>query len=85
MCCVSRSVVSDSATSWTHPPGSTVHGDSPDKNTAVGSYFLFQEILPTQESNLGLLHCRQILYCLNHAHDLLTKNKVGLRLKCHNI
>ena len=23
-------------------------------------------ILPTQGSNLGLLHCRQILYCLSH-------------------
>ena len=27
---------------------------------------LLQGIFPTQESNLGLLHCRQILYHLNH-------------------
>ena len=28
--------------------------------------FLLQGIFPTQESNLGLLHCRQILYRLNY-------------------
>ena len=27
---------------------------------------LLQGILPTQESNLDLLLCRQILYCLSH-------------------
>ena len=32
------------------------------KNTAVGSLSLLQRIFPTQESNQGLLHCRQILY-----------------------
>ena len=32
------------------------------KNTGVGSLSLFQGIFPTQESNRGLLHCRQILY-----------------------
>ena len=36
--------------------------DSPGKNTAVGSHFLLQVILPTQECNPGLLHCRQIFY-----------------------
>ena len=40
--------------------------NSPGKNTGVGSYSLFQEIFPTQESNLDLLHCRQILYHLSH-------------------
>ena len=34
------------------------------KNTRVGSLSLLQQIFPTQESNLGLLHCRQILYQL---------------------
>ena len=29
---------------------------------AIGCYFLPQRIFPTQGSNLGLLHCRQILY-----------------------
>ena len=36
------------------------------KNTGVGSYSLLLGIFPTQGSNLGLLHCRQILYCLSH-------------------
>ena len=41
------------------PPGSTVHGDSPGKNTGVGCHGLLQGIFPTQGSNLhllGLLH-----------------------------
>ena len=49
------------------PPGSSVHGiDSPGKNTRVGCHFLLQGIFLTQESNLGLLHCRQILYRLSY-------------------
>ena len=36
------------------------------KNTGVGSLSLLQGIFPTQESNRGLLHCRQILYLLSY-------------------
>ena len=36
------------------------------KNTVRGYHFLLQGIFPTQGSNLGLLHCRQILYHLSH-------------------
>ena len=36
------------------------------KNTGVGSLPLLQWIFPTQESNLGLLHCRWILYQLRY-------------------
>ena len=36
------------------------------KNTGVGSRSLLQEIFLTQESNRSLLHCRWILYQLNH-------------------
>ena len=36
------------------------------KNTRVGSLSLLQWIFPTQESNWGLLHCRQILYQLSY-------------------
>ena len=43
------------------PPGFSVHGDSPGKNTGMGCHFLLQGIFPTQESNPGLPHCRQIL------------------------
>ena len=36
------------------------------KNTAVGSLSLLQGIIPTQESNQGLLHRRWILYQLSY-------------------
>ena len=38
----------------------------PGQNTGVGDYCLLQGIFPTQQSNLGFLHCRQILYHLSH-------------------
>ena len=43
-------------------PGSSVHGDSPGKNTGVGCHALLQGIFPTQDSNPGLSNCRRILY-----------------------
>ena len=36
--------------------------DSPGNSTRVGWHSSLQGIFPTQGSNLGLLHCRQILY-----------------------
>ena len=53
-----RSVVSDSLR---HSPW-----NSPGQNTGVGSLSLLQGIFPTQGSNPGLPHCRQILYQLSH-------------------
>ena len=47
-------------------PDSSVHRDSPGKNTGVGCHALFQGIFPIQGSNTGLLHHRQILYWLSH-------------------
>ena len=44
------------------PQGLSVHGDSPGKNTELGCHSLIQGIFPTQELNLDLPHCRQILY-----------------------
>ena len=38
--------------------------DFPGKSTGVGCHFLLQGIFPTQGSNPGLPHCRQILYHL---------------------
>ena len=46
-------------------PGSFVHGISPGKDTGGGCHSLLQGIFPTQGLDLGLLHCRQILYCLS--------------------
>ena len=48
------------------PPGCSVHGDSPGKDTGVSCHALLQGIFPIQGSNPGLLHCRQILYQLSH-------------------
>ena len=42
------------------PPGSSVHGIFPGKNTGVHCHSLLQGL------NLHLLHCRQILYHLSH-------------------
>ena len=36
-------------------PGSSVHGNSPGKNTEVGCHVRLQEIFPTQGLNRGLL------------------------------
>ena len=37
------------------PPGSSVHGDAPGKNTGVGCHVLLQGIFPTQGLNLRSL------------------------------
>ena len=44
--------------------------NSPGQNTGVGSFSLLQGIFPTQGSNPGLPHCRQILYQLSHQGSL---------------
>ena len=40
--------------------------DSPGKNTGVGSHSLLYGIFLTRGLNLGVLHCRKILYHLSH-------------------
>ena len=45
---------------------------SPGKSTGVGCHFLLQGIFPTQELNLGLLHCRQFLYRLSYQGSAYT-------------
>ena len=62
VCALSCSVVSNSL--WPH--GLYIPWNSPGQNTGVGSLSLLQGIFPTQGSNPGLLHCRQILYHLSH-------------------
>ena len=47
-------------------PGSSVHGDSPGRNTGASYHALLQGIFPTQGSNPGLPQCRQVLYQLSH-------------------
>ena len=48
------------------PPRSSVHRDSPGKNTDVGFHALLQGIFPSQGSNPGLPLCGQILYHLSY-------------------
>ena len=48
------------------PPGSSVRGDSPGKNTGEGCHALLQWIFPTQGLNPLLSHYRWILYCLSY-------------------
>ena len=64
---VSFLVMSDSL--WSHgrqPARPLCPLISPGKNTGEGCHPLLQGIFPIQGSNLGLLHCRQMLYHLRH-------------------
>ena len=58
----SFSVMFDSL--WPH--GLYSPWNSPGQNTDVGSLSLLQGIFPTQKSNPGPPHCRQILFQLSH-------------------
>ena len=48
------------------PKDYTVHWNSPDQNTGVGSHSWLQVIFSTQGSNPGILHCSHILCQLSH-------------------
>ena len=48
------------------PHGTYSRGNSPGKNTGVGSLSLLQGIFSTRGSNPGLPHCRWIIYQLSH-------------------
>ena len=49
------------ATPWT-----VAYQAPPGNSTGVDCHFLFQGIFPTQGLNLGLPHCRPMLYHLSH-------------------
>ena len=66
----SRSVVSGSL----QPHGLYSPWDSPGQNTGMGSLSLLQGIFPTQGSNPGLSHCRQILYQLRQKGSPMSLN-----------
>ena len=48
------------------PLGSSVHGDSPSKNTGMRFPAFLQGIFPTQVLNPGLPHCGWTFYHLSH-------------------
>ena len=63
-CCLVTSVMSDSVGPCGLPPARLLYAwDSPGKSSRIGCHTLLQEIFLIQGLNLGLLHCRQILYC----------------------
>ena len=80
------------------PPGSSVHGNSPGKNTGVGYHALLQGVFPTQGLNPGLLHFGWILYWVTReAHLMIPLSSVAWscptlqpcgwqhsRLSCHH-
>ena len=54
---------------WPHglyPSSLLCSWDFPGRIMGVGSHSLLQGIFPNQESNPGLPHCGQSLYCLSH-------------------
>ena len=64
-------LVIQSCLTWCNPkdcgwPNSSVRGDSPGKNIGVGCHALLQRIFPTQGSNPGLPHHRQIVCLLSY-------------------
>ena len=62
------------------PLGSSALGNCPGKNTGVGCHSLLQGICLTQESNLGLPHCRKIPYHLSHQGS---PNRNKVHYKCN--
>ena len=70
-------------------PRSSVNGDSPGKNTGMGCHALLQGIFQTQGSNLGLLYCRWILYCLRYQGSyhwlLLAESENSYNMRCKKV
>ena len=80
VCCVSRSVVFDSLRPhrlW--PAWLLCLWDSPGKNAGVDCHSLLQRNFPTQGSNAGLLHCRQVLYHLSYREVLKGLAAMGFK------
>ena len=65
--CISCLVMSDSLwPHWLQPARLFCPWSSLGKKNGVGCHSFLQGIFPTQKLNVGLLHCRQILYHLSH-------------------
>ena len=77
----SCSVTSDSL--WPH--GVLSPWNSPGQNTGIGSLSLLQGIFPTQGSNPGIPHCRQILYQLSYQLRLILNSEHSQHLTCSAI
>ena len=64
-------------------PDSSIHGDSPGKNTGVGCHALLQGIFPIQESNPDLRHCRQISVLISIWNKLWSCSSVSEEFICN--
>ena len=83
LCHVSHSVLFDSLRPHgLEPTRLLCPWNSPGKNTGVGSHALLQGISPIQGLNSGLLHCRQILYCLSYPGNPLVVKCQLINYKC---
>ena len=72
---VSCSVMSDSFQSHgLYPARLLCPWDFPGNSPGVDCHSLLQGIFLTQGSYLGLLHCRQIIYCLSHLRSPWSKH-----------
>ena len=60
VCLVTQSCLSLCNAMGYSPPGSSVDGDYPGKNTGEGCHALLQGISPPQGLNSGLPHCRHL-------------------------
>ena len=66
LCLVAESCLTLCDPTGCSPPGSSVHGDSPGKNTGLGCCELLQGIFPIWGWKPGLRHCGWILYHLSY-------------------
>ena len=67
------------ATAWTVARWALLSMEFSRQENWSGSHSLLQGMFLTQGSKLGLLHCRRILYCLNHHRSPGT---YGALIKC---
>ena len=63
------------------PPGSSVHGILQARILEWLAISLLQGIFPTQGLNLGLLHCREILYHLSQSQSVRRNISLGPKLE----
>ena len=85
--CVSRSVTSGSLPPCGLQPARLLcPRNSPFKNPGVGCHSFPQGMFPSQGSNPGLQHCRQILYSLSHQgnHGVLIRQSFPSKPPMHN-
>ena len=72
VCCAVLNLIWLFETPWRAAPRLLCPWDFPGKNTGVGCHSLLQGIFLAQGSNLCLLHCRRIFYCVSHQENPLT-------------